>query len=550
MKQSIMLMKERIAAFDKLDIALLGLSASLEEVNAAQTGQPSRQQILDRRGIDMDTATLDMDAEQVLRNDRAYKQMEDAIARINPMLAGSLRVGRTDMQLMDHLLEEIEGTMSADIIEEARQTAESSGQDGDNAPRDAGQVITDLMIERMGLRDQDMSAPVRQAFEEIGERIAKGEDISVVIEDMKEKLTKDQVALIEKGQEVYKEYLQMESELFEKREALTAMRIEQIDREYALTMQVYDAEMDYLKKRLALTEKVDDVLEELPVGPGRAAAIGARAAQRRQSRIEGIGNARTQAGLPADTRGREGDFFDWLGGYESAAQAAMGREGGPTEGETRALSQTFAELEKEGQLLLHTLQDEIDAEQQYLDGLIEMAKAQQEYTQTLYDAQGDLARELVTGTEDEVEDMLQGLNAALIAGQQGSFAGVPEDLKKQVFSVFDAFGDVVIPGLGVTGRDAQREITKNELMRNYGVDQATAEQLASKAVKDRVPIDERMKEMIELQEKKILELLQREKMLNDYMARLQSINNQLFAVKVDLFAAAVDAFANKIEDFV
>jgi hypothetical protein len=59
-----------------------------------------------------------------------------------------------------------------------------------------------------------------------------------------------------------------------------------------------------------------------------------------------------------------------------------------------------------------------------------------------------------------------------------------------------------------------------------------------------------MKEMIELQEKKILELLQREKMLNDYMARLQSINNQLFAVKVDLFAAAVDAFANKIEDFV
>jgi hypothetical protein len=550
MKQSIMLMKERIAAFDKLDIALLGLSASLEEVNAAQTGKPSRQQILDRRGIDMDTATLDMGAEQVLRNDRAYKQMEDAIARINPMLAGSLRVGRTDMQLMDHLLEEIEGTMSADIIEEARQTAEASGQDGDNAPRDTGQVIADLMIERMGLRDQDMSAPVRQAFEEIGERIAKGEDISVVIEDMKEKLTKDQVALIEKGQEVYKEYLQMESELFEKREALTAMRIEQIDREYALTMQVYDAEMDYLKKRLALNEKVDDVLEELPVGPGRAAAIGARAAQRRQSRMEGIGNARTQAGLPADTRGREGDFFDWLGGYESAAQAAMGREGGPTEGETRALSQTFAELEKEGQLLLHTLQDEIDAEQQYLDGLIEMAKAQQEYTQTLNDAQGDLARELVTGTEDEVEDMLQGLNAALIAGQQGSFAGIPEDLKKQVFSVFDAFGDVVIPGLGVTGRDAQREITKNELMRNYGVDQATAEQLASKAVKDRVPIDERMKEMIELQEKKILELLQREKMLNDYMARLQSINNQLFAVKVDLFAAAVDAFANKIEDFV
>jgi hypothetical protein len=175
-----------------------------------------------------------------------------------------------------------------------------------------------------------------------------------------------------------------------------------------------------------------------------------------------------------------------------------------------------------------------------------MAKAQQEYTQSLYDAQGSIVRDLVTGTDQEVGQQLTTLNAAAISSMQGSFAGIPETLKKDVFALFDQFGDVTIPGLGKTGRDAQREISKNEMMKRFGVDAGTAEKLASKAVNDRVPVDEKMAKQIENQA-----AITRQLMNEEHGAKLSQIamevkNTEQFALGVMDFRATVNEMIAKL----
>lgn len=82
-------------------------------------------------------------------------------------------------------------------------------------------------------------------------------------------------------------------------------------------------------------------------------------------------------------------------------------------------------------------------------------------------------------------------------------------------------------------------------MRNFGYDEQTATKLASKAVKDKVPIDERMAEQIKEQEKKIAALLNYEKQLKDAQLAQERENTQLFAQKVEEFAAAVNKMASQ-----
>ena len=241
--------------------------------------------------------------------------------------------------------------------------------------------------------------------------------------------------------------------------------------------QAYDNEKDYFDKRTALSNKVEDFLNPIKEGPGKVAAMQQRGAER-------VGRERSAL------QQRRGQQFGAVGvglGGQSLDQAVNNVASG-----FKAAGEASEELKGQMDALLSTIQDEIQIEQDYLDTLMETAKAQQDYTQALNDAQGDLVRNLVTGTDEEVGDQLATMNAAAIAAQQGSFAGIPEDMKKDIFSLFDQFGDVEIPGLGMTGRDAQRNITKNELMRNFGYDEQTADKLASKAVKDKVPVDERM----------------------------------------------------------
>jgi hypothetical protein len=78
------------------------------------------------------------------------------------------------------------------------------------------------------------------------------------------------------------------------------------------------------------------------------------------------------------------------------------------------------------------------------------------------------------------------------------------------------------------------------MMRRFGVDAATAEQLASKAVEDRVPVDQRMADQIKTQEEKIRMLFDQEKIARDAIINLDRINNEMFGTKVKEFGDHVD----------
>lgn len=167
--------------------------------------------------------------------------------------------------------------------------------------------------------------------------------------------------------------------------------------------------------------------------------------------------------------------------------------------------------------------------------------AEQAYQQELSNAKGSLTREFVGGTEEQRAELFNTLNAAALASAQGSFAGIPEDQRSNILSVLDKFANVTIPGLGITGRQAQQRIFTNEMMQ-AGFDPATAAQLAKDAAGERVPIDKRMADQIKEQEKVIRELLNLE-MQHDEQMRANEI------LRLDREEEANNSFIKGVENF-
>ena len=77
MQESIKLMQARVEIFDRLNNSMNAMNAAENDVDAARTGMATRGQMLD--GMPIDVRTLDMNAEQVMRDDRAFAKMSDAI---------------------------------------------------------------------------------------------------------------------------------------------------------------------------------------------------------------------------------------------------------------------------------------------------------------------------------------------------------------------------------------------------------------------------------------------------------------------------------------
>lgn len=530
MRERIALSKEMTAVFDKINYSLYDMKIASENVGNAASGRISGGQILSERNIGIDERTLRMSGDEVLRNEDAFNQMFEAVSRLGSVrLSGSLREAKQNYdafgQIEDLLLNNNAlGSKISEIVAEAKQQAsESLTSEGGGV--EAGTLIADSIKDALAASGIQLNAQLDEAIQEYGNLLAAGTESSAAIEKIREKLGKEAADLIEKTSAKYNEYIQMEQEYH-------SYKIELIRKNAELTQKAYNAEREYFEQRIALTNKIEDILNPEPVGPRRASFLESRASQRRDRNFEGLKAARSRGNMPDDTARSEI-------GFQAGVRSLQGMNLASSEA-----AEKLAKLAESGNMLLNTLQDEIKYEQDYLDALIESAKAQQEYTQALNDAQGELVRSLVTGTDEEQADLLSTLNAAAYSAMQGSFQGIPADMKKDIFSIFDQFGDVEIPGLGMTGRDAQREITRNELMMNWGLDAATADQLASKAVKDRVPIDERMKHMIEVQEQKILELLERERQMKQYLQMIDMYQNQIFAQAVDKFRQAIDDFVN------
>jgi hypothetical protein len=510
------LMKESEKAMDGFNEKARELNNIEEEMNNIGTSKLTTRQATAKAGYDPEL--YEKSADEIVRN----REDANKIARdIGGVRGQEIEKGQQRVDAISR----IKDLDIVDIVGKAKGDGEKAS--AEEVQEEISKRLKDQMGDAFDENDPVLKASIADYSERVSENVTNAAQAE---EEARNKATQQSIDIITQQKDKVGQIANAEKKLRD-------MQIDLVKRQSALAQKVYDTEKEYFEKRVGLMDKVDDFLDPVEEGPGNADAILAKG-NARADRDRAAMLTRRDAGLAnmglggkeAKLRGFDSNMSGAMDEVRSNFQDAKGSDA----------AGAIEKVEGQIEMLSKTIADEISIEEERLNTLMESAKAQQEYTQSLYDAQGSLVRDLVTGTEEEVADQLGSMNAAAIAAQQGSFNGIPEEMKKGVFSLFDKFGDVEIPGLGMTGRDAQRNITKNELMQNFGYDEATAEKLASKAVNDRVPIDEKMADQIESQKQVLLELYDQEKELKATQNAIEAFNNEKFAQSVADFAAAVE----------
>ena len=514
MEYQIKIMKKLETQFDSFNAKLREIGNISQEIENIGTGKLTTRQAAAKSGIN-NANLFEMDAKEIMRNPKIASEMASLVTRSGgsgeEIIKAQNRMG---------IISQLGGLAKSGALGEINLQAKEG--EGKTSAKD----IQDRIYEKLRLTE-GADPVLDESVRKYAERIVN-DGLSAAgqaEEDARSESNKLSEEIIRKQQEKL-------AELFQAEQKYRDLQIEQVNRQAELAKKVYENEKAYFEERFNLITKVQDFLQQEPTGPRRAGFLAARGANRRDVALAGLEMRRGAGfgGVNAEVNKLRKSIDDTL------AKRAGGED----------VSTSFANIQNESEKLINTIRDEIGIQEQYLDSLMESAKAQQEYTQSLYDAQGSIVRDLVTGTDEEVGNQLRTLNAAAIAAQQGSFAGIPENMKKDIFNVFDQFADVVIPGLGITGRDAQREITKNEYMSRFGVDEAKAAEMASKAVQDRVPIDQRMAEQIKVQEQKMLALLDEEKRVKNGLLLLEADNNRIFGEHVTRFGEVVDGLRQNV----
>lgn len=515
MAYQIQIMKQLEYAFDGLNSKFADFNNIAEELGNVGTGRLSSRQAASRAGIN--SQLLETNAKDIMRDPVLAMRASDS--------ATAAGAQTKDAPEIANALKRMRAIDAMGQLAKNQELGKLLAPEGEKAtdPKELASIIQ-TKLETQGF-DIEGDKMMKEAIMVYADTISKGYEYAGAAEnEAREKASEEAIKIIEKLQEAQNKVIDAEKKLRDG-------QIELINRQLENAKAVYDAEKSYFDERLSLNQKVSDALQTEPVGPKKAGFLGQKALATRNSQM---------AALSARTGGANiGQSINANTNRLNVLRNTNDKKGTNDVEITR--------LKGNLELLSKAVRDQIDIENQYLDGLIDMAKAQQEYTQSLYDAQGSIVRDLVTGTDEDVGQQLTTLNAAAIASQQGSFAGIPETLKKGVFSLFDQFGDVTIPGLGKTGRDAQREITKNEMMKKFGVDSATAEQLASKAVNDKVPIDQRMAVQIENQRKIVDQLMYEEHGLKLSQIADEVANTALFGQHVDRLGITLNDMINEMK---
>lgn len=544
--KQIELSRQLTAVFDKFGKVIGDIADAEDEVNRMRGDrrQLGRQGALDVSGITnagVSSGTLRMSGNQVLRDQQAFSEMLGAVQRMERaqgqegVFSGMLERSRSDMaqiQRLDEILspESVTELRSKGIAEAGGSIRSESGEINEELATTAGDSIRKQLIEQLGLEDQPISEELNAALLEYGKLLASGLSDTEATQQIKEKLGAESAKFLDNFNELYGEVIEKEQKLREYQVELADRRLEEEKRAYELVIKAYDAERDYFQKRFDLATDVEDFLNPVADrGPDRSRQLSERASARRDAQMQELQRNRAGAGIGNLNRARAGFGAD-LGGIDVEAENAAGE---------------LEKLAQRGELLAKTISDEIDIEREHMESLKEMAAAEQAYQQELNDAKGDLTRSIVFGTEEQRAETFNTLNAAALAASQGSLAGIPEDMRAGIESTLEQFANVVIPGLGLTGRQAQERIATNELMQ-MGFDPATAAQRAKEMVQEKVPIDKKMADQIQNQ-KEVLEKLYADQAAHDQAMRdLEAKQNEVFKVSNDLFAESVKGFEESV----
>jgi hypothetical protein len=546
--KQIELSRQLTQVFDRLNITVAAMSDA-ENVMDVMSGDQRRytgQQALDVAGITnagVSSTSLQLSGQQVLRDQGSFDEVLRGVKRLENaqgqegVFSDMLSRSRSDMAQVQRL----EGLLNADTINEITSQAltesnqslrSDDGSINEEGATTVGNAIREKLITQLGLQPDQISPQLNAALLEYGKLLAVGVSDIEATEQIKEKLGEASAKFIEEFQGKYKEVQEGEIKIREAEIALADRRAEEAKKMYQLTIRTYDAEREYFEKRFDLARDTEDFLNPVAeAGPNRARQLSIRAQERRGVQMGALNERRRGAGIGEDTGEAILDLEDELDLLNLNAEEA---------------GHQLEMLGIKGNELIKTISEEIAIEKEHMESLKEVALAQQAYQQELNDAKGSITKELVFGTDEQRADTLNTLNASAFAASQGSLAGIPEDMRAGVEQTLDKFANVVIPGLGMTGRQAQARIATNELIQ-MGVDPASAAQRAREMVQAKVPIDEKMAQQIENQEKVLMDLYEKEKAAQDLMIEHEKQMIEREMLQTDIFAQSIVAFREAID---
>lgn len=529
MRKQIELSRGLVKAFDNVNSTMRKFADIEDEISKIGTGQLTRKQAVEKAGISgmgISADTLAMSTEEIMRNPKAMSEMTAGASRFGAAqgmgsdISNMMKDTQKNLDMLDRAEAAItQGSLGRTVSDVRSKAQTMSAEDAGKAQEEVGTIIAkDLAKTLTGQDFGQLDTELQKALQDYGNAIAGGMDAAEATEKIKKEVGGKAAEFIEKQKTLY-------NELIEKEQKLREYEIQLVNKRAELAQKAYDTEKNYFEKRFNLANRVEDFLEPETTGPGKADKIAEKAGARKEAKLTKIGE-RTPANLPsvAEFSARVNEMTKATGDVGTA----------------------FAELQGQSNLLLTVINDQISAEEEYLNGLMDSAKAQQAYTQALYDAQGKIVETLVFGTDQEKADTLKAMNATVQAAQQGSLQGIPESQRKDVMSMLDQFGDVKIPGLGKEGKLIKRDIIKNEMMKQYGVDEATAGQLADKAIQKQVPVEERMGKAIEDQKKVLEGLYAQEHTVKMGQIAMEQANTNTFAASVENFRKTVEELRAKL----
>jgi TP901 family phage tail tape measure protein len=479
---------------DSIDKSAASLGLVANELDTIGTGTRSTNDFA--KGIGLDAKVLSLDIGQILRDSNLADQLQKSLTQVG----------------------------QGGQINRTRQALAKFDQIGQNGLADLLNDKSVEVLDKEGKKDVESSASVlsKKILQKIGgsggDKVLENEVLNfskTVLEDknsVQEAVKRSQDNLIKEFEPQGKERQAQLKQLNEKTNELFKSEIELVNKRIKLAREQYSLQQSFSNELNSLDS---DNASFFSQGNNRSD---------RQKEL------RSQSFF-LDQKARA------TGVAGTNVAGVVGSLSGEIRGSANKEGAAFAAPAAAGELFADKIRDSISVEKERLDLMKQSATFQREYNQALRDAQGDLASDFASGTNQQRGDLLRTASATQIAATTGNFNSVPEEMRSQVFSFLDRFADIALPQFGGrTGAQVKGDISANELIRANIIDPSQAKDVSAKVAKETVPVDQRMAEQIRIQTDLIKNLMTEENKLRSALIDRESMFVDKFALAVDQFA--------------
>jgi len=511
--QEIAAMKSWQKYSDDIDKSAASLGLVANELDTIGTGTRSTNDFA--KGIGLDARVLSLDIGQILRDSDLANQLQKSLTQVGQ----GEQIGRTRQALSK--FDQIGQNGLADLLND--KSVEVLDKEGKKDVESSASVLSKKILERMGGSG--------------GDKVLENEVLNfskTVLEDknsVQEAVKRSQDNLIKEFEPQGKERQAQLKQLNEKTNELFKAEVELVNKRIKLAREQYSLQQSFSNE---LNSLYSDNASFFSQGNNRSDKQKELNSQafflNKKAGNTGIGGLYDSGGIRNDVPfGENGRGKTGFNNYLDKIRNSAGKEG-----------KEFAAPAASMELFADKIRDSVSVEKERLDLMKQSATFQREYNQALRDAQGDLASDFASGTNQQRGDLLRTASATQIAATTGNFNSIPEEMRSQVFSFLDRFADIALPQFGGRkGAQVKGDITANELIRANIIDPSQAKDVSAKVAKETVPVDQRMAEQIRVQTDLIKNLMTEENKLRSALLDRESVFVDKFALAVDQFATGL-----------